>query len=380
MATRTRRQLRIDVTAATFFRALGVIVLVWLWWLLWQWVVIFLLGVFVAIALDPLMLWLERHGLRRAYAAPLFMLMVVIVIFGFLIASGASLAAQANLMGERLEAFRQWVISIIPSGFGDLLFGSSSSAQPAAAEPAGSGASRPSSSPSFSPSSGLSGLASTFSGVVSGTAGALASGVTGFAVVLVVTVYLLIDGRRTYAWLAAFAPPSSRGEVEETACRARDIVAAYIRGNLITSALSAVCTWIVLVALGVPAALLLALLAGVMDLLPVIGFVLSAVPAVLLGLTVSGSVGLAVAGFFVLYNVVENYYIQPKVYGRQMQLSDLAVIAAFLVGAELGGVLGALVALPIAAMYPVFEDLWLRRRGNGGMADEHRRIESQPEH
>ena len=185
-----------------------------------------------------------------------------------------------------------------------------------------------------------------------GAGRALLDGVAGIGVALVVTVYLLMDGRRTYHWLVAFVPAASRPRVHETAECARAVIASYIRGNILTSLLAAIITWIALAAMQVPAALVLALLAGILDLVPVIGFFLSAAPAILLGLSVSPVVGLGVALFYVLYNLVENYYIQPAVYGKELRLSDLAVIAAFLVGATLGGVLGAVMALPIAAMYP----------------------------
>jgi len=125
----------------------------------------------------------------------------------------------------------------------------------------------------------------------------------------------------------------------------------------------------------VPAALLLGVLAGVCDFLPVIGILLSAGPAILLALTVSPTAAVVVAGFFVVYNVVENYYIQPKVYGKAMALSDLAVIGAFLAGAELGGVLGALVALPLAATYPVVERVWLKDYLNRDAIETHRRLQ-----
>jgi predicted PurR-regulated permease PerM len=195
-----------------------------------------------------------------------------------------------------------------------------------------------------------------------------------------VTVYLLLDGRRTYQWLVAFVPAGARPRVHETASCARGVIAAYIRGNLITSLLSAIFTWIALAAMQVPAALVLALLAGVLDMVPVVGFIVSAVPAVLLGLAVSPAVAVGVALFFLFYNIVENYYIQPKVYGDELGLSDLAVIAAFLVGAELGGVLGAVIALPIAAMYPAVERIWFDRPGTTDTVDEHRRVKAQPEH
>jgi predicted PurR-regulated permease PerM len=129
----------------------------------------------------------------------------------------------------------------------------------------------------------------------------------------------------------------------------------------------------------VPASLLLALLAGILDFVPVVGFLLSAAPAVLLGLTVSPAVGGGVALFYLAYNAVENYYIQPKVYGREMKLSDLAVITAFLVGGVLGGVLGALIALPLAAVYVDVERIWFDGPSDTDTADEHRRLQEQGE-
>lgn len=66
--------------------------------------------------------------------------------------------------------------------------------------------------------------------------------------------------------------------------------------------------------------------------------------------------------FYIAYNTVENYLITPWAYGDRMKLSDLAVILALAAGAQLGGVIGALLALPIAAIYPTIERIWLRER------------------
>jgi predicted PurR-regulated permease PerM len=132
--------------------------------------------------------------------------------------------------------------------------------------------------------------------------------------------------------------------------------------------------------MNVPAALLLALLAGLSDFVPVVGFFLSAAPALVLGFAVSVPVGFAVAGFYVLYNAIETYYISPKVYGSRLQMSNLAVIGAFALGAELGGVVGALIALPLVAIYPVVEDMWLRDRLGPDVVGDHRRIEQSEEH
>jgi predicted PurR-regulated permease PerM len=209
---------------------------------------------------------------------------------------------------------------------------------------------------------------------------ALAGGIGGVGVAFVVTIYLLLDGRRTYAWLVAFVPAPARPRMHETGECARTVVAAYVRGNVITSVLATVATWIALAIMQVPAAFVLAVFAGLMNFVPVVGMLISAAPAILLGLAKSPAVALGVAAFFALYNLVENYYIQPAVYGRELRLSALAVIVAFLVGAQLGGVLGALISLPMAAMYPCIERIWFSRSAQAETADEHRRIEAQPEH
>jgi predicted PurR-regulated permease PerM len=293
--------------------------------------------------------WLGRHGVKRGYAAPLIMATVVAVLVGFLYMSASSLYGDATLLQARIQEFQQQVMSKLPQAIRDAL---------------------------SAPGGGGEGAV----GQVQVIAGGILWGIGAFVLVLVVAVYLLIDGRRTYAWLAAFAPAEHRDRVDETAAQALEVIASYIRGNLTTSGLCAVVTWVVLGALGVPASLLLAVLSGIFNLLPVVGLLLSAALATLLAFTVSSTVGFTVIAFYTVYNLVENYVIQPKVYGSALRLSGLAVIAAFLVGAELGGVLGALVALPLAAMYPAVEQIWIRGPRDAERAEAHRRIAAQPEH
>jgi predicted PurR-regulated permease PerM len=333
---------RVDLPFATFAKAVAVIALVWAWLAIWRWVLIALIAVFLAIALEPAVTWLSRRGLKRGLAAPLVMVLLVAAFGGFIVAAGASLPEQARTVGDRLSAVYGTAMAQAPEALRGWLESSEISDEQ-----------------------------------ITKLGGALAAGLAGLAVAIVMAVYFLIEGRRTYLWLAAFAPPSGRPKVHQAAAEARHVIAAYVRGNLITSALATVATFVFLTALDVPAALFLALIAGVFNLLPVVGILLSAVPAVLLGLTVSTGTGIAVAVFFLSYNAIENYYIQPKVYGRELELSDIAVIAAFLVGAELGGVLGAMVALPIAAIYPAVERIWLSDSRRADLPDAHARIETE---
>jgi predicted PurR-regulated permease PerM len=129
--------------------------------------------------------------------------------------------------------------------------------------------------------------------------------------------------------------------------------------------------------LKVPAALLLALLAGLFDFVPVIGFIASSVFAVAMALTVSSSTALIMLALYVAYHMVENYLISPWAYGDRLKLSNVAVILAFAVGAELAGVIGALIALPVAAAYPAIERIWLREKLPEDTVAEHRAIEAK---
>jgi predicted PurR-regulated permease PerM len=339
------RSRRIDISGASFLRALAVIAVVWAWWHLWQWALVFVIAAFMAVALDPIVQWLEAHHVSRRYGALLVVSSIVVALAGFVAVAGASLSQDASELGTRLLEVRDTAMNGMPAAVRQ----SASSLTPSAA-------------------------------AITAVAQRLAGGLAGIGVALVVTVYFLLDGRRTFHWLIAFVPVASRGRALETAECGRQVIAAYIRGNIITSALAAVFTYIALLSMQVPAALLLALLAGILDFVPVVGFFLSVIPAIILGLAVSPAIAGGVATFYVGYNMVENYYIQPKVYGRELQLSDLAVIAAFLVGGTLGGVLGALVALPVAAAYPAVERIWFDKPGATDAVDEHRRIQAEPEH
>lgn len=343
---RARSSLRaLDVSWGTFIRAVVILTVAWAWWRLWQWVLVFLIGVFMAVALEPMARRLEAYGIRRWIGGPLIVLGLVGMLGGFFVAAGASLAVEARLVAGRVGEFIDMVRASLPVEFREA-------------------------ATSLLPDAMWLGV------VARGSVAVLGAFVTG----LLVTVYLLVDGRRTYKWLAAFAPPASRPRVHATAACARGVIVGYVRGNVITSVLATLATWVALRVLGVPAALMLALTAGLLNFVPVIGLYVSAGPAVLLALMVSPAVATSTAAFYVLYNIVENAYLQPAVYGRELRLSGLTVIAAFLVGAELGGVLGALVALPVAAVYPDVERIWFDRPGTGDTADEHRRVEAQEEH
>jgi predicted PurR-regulated permease PerM len=132
-----------------------------------------------------------------------------------------------------------------------------------------------------------------------------------------------------------------------------------VRGLAICSALFAVFPGSVLTVLRVPAGVPLAILGGLCDVIPVVGVILATVPAVLLALTVAPATAGAVLGFYIIYHVVESYYLVPRIYGQRLRLSTLAVLLALLAGHTLQGLIGAVLVLPLVAAYPIIERIWL---------------------
>jgi len=337
----------IDIAPAALIKVLAAIVVIWLWLQLWQLLMIIVVAVVLAITLYPAVEWLERRGIPCGIGSTGVVVLLALLIVGFFSISGASLSGQARMLGGRVTEVERLIVERAPPWMTDALRRN------------GSGV------PDMSAVAGYAMNAGRL----------LLAAVVVTALALILTIYLLIEGRQTYAWLVAYAPPAHRGRVDVTAREARRAILAYAVGNVATSVFATVFVLVSLSLLRVPAALLLAVLAGLFDFVPVLGFICSAVPAVLLALTVSPAVAITVAALYVGYHALENYWIGPKVYGGRLRLSNLAVVLAFAVGGEIGGIVGALLALPIAAMYPVIENVWLKEYLGRDAVETHRRIE-----
>jgi predicted PurR-regulated permease PerM len=183
--------------------------------------------------------------------------------------------------------------------------------------------------------------------------GTVVGGVTGVLTVAVLTTYLLIDGPRVASSLFRLLPRSERLPSRQMFAEIGLQVGSYMRGQFITSAVAGLFSFIVLTALNVPEPLALAFLMAVSDVIPMVGPLIGTVPAVLIALTCGTPVALIVLAAFVLYHQIESHVLVPRIYGRTMSLSPSIVVIAILIGATLMGILGALLALPVAAAVPV---------------------------
>ena len=162
-------------------------------------------------------------------------------------------------------------------------------------------------------------------------------------------LYIMLDRERMRGALFAVVPRNYHLRLSRVLVNLETIVGGYMRGQLITSLLMAVVTFVVLIVAGVPNALSLALFAGVTDVLPYIGALLACGPACLAALSQGKTVAVVVLLVLGLYQEIESRFIVPRVYGTVLRLPAAWVMISLLVGGKLLGVLGALLALPIAA-------------------------------
>jgi predicted PurR-regulated permease PerM len=168
-------------------------------------------------------------------------------------------------------------------------------------------------------------------------------------IVMVLTVYFLADMPRIRTTLYRLVPHTRRPRVILIGDEVFAKVGAYVLGNVLISIIAGVATFIWLMAFGVPYPLLLGIFVALLDLVPVVGSTIAGVVVGAVALTVSLPVCIATVVFFVVFRLAEDYLLVPKIIGRAVKVPALITVVAVLIGGALLGIVGALVAIPIAA-------------------------------
>jgi predicted PurR-regulated permease PerM len=185
---------------------------------------------------------------------------------------------------------------------------------------------------------------------------ALFGGAINVILVLFIALYLTVDGRAIREYLLVFLPATRRGRARRIIANISTRLGQWVVGQLIVSVLVGVGAGLVLGLIGVPGAVLLALIWAVCVLIPGIGPFLSAVPTILLGFVPGPTTGILATLFAVVWSQLENNVMVPRVMGHTVKLNPLVVLVAVLVGYELLGIAGALFAIPMAAALAVMVD------------------------
>lgn len=193
----------------------------------------------------------------------------------------------------------------------------------------------------------------------------IAFGVFSGFTVIVLTAYLLVDTRRLRDFLFRFVPEGKEPDAQHFLNALSRVVGGYVRGQLITSLIIGLFTTAVLLAAQVPNAVAFGVLAAFADIIPLVGAFIAIVPAVVAAFQESPTQAVIVLAALLIYQQFEDRLLVPKIYGQTLNLPSLVVLVAVLVGGELMGIAGVLLALPAAAAGRVVLDYYLDKRDGG---------------
>ena len=340
----------VDLRPRTIMRVLLIVILVavtleviWIARHVLAWVVV---ALFLALALDPMVGWIQRRGkLGRGPAIGVAYLIILIAIA----AVGASfipkLIDEVNGFVQALPGY----VEDLTHGRGRLGFLETKYQVVEKVQDAvnNGGAKK------------LLGLSGAALSVTKSVITLIAATVT----IVFLTFFMLLEGRDWVERVYSLFPEQSRPRWRRVGHDIYRTVGGYVTGNILISVIAGATMTVVLLIMGVPYAVALGLLVAFLDLIPLAGATVAGIIVTVVAFLHTVPAGIVVLVFVIVYQQVENHFLQPVIYGRTVQLSPLAVLVSVLVGAELAGILGALAAIPVAgAIQVIVRDQLAARR------------------
>jgi len=344
MTPARRVELRPRTVISVAFVLLGLAVAIWVVWVSRRVLTWVFVALFLALALDPAVRFLQTHGMRRRGAAAAVIYITAIVAIGLLAAllvpplidQASGLADEAPNYVEDVTAGRG------PLGFLQRDYQLVDKIREATANRG------------TLPLGNAGALVNFGRGIV--------TTIVGLITIVFLTLFMILEGPRWIERGLDLMPRAQRPRWRNVGQQISQTVSGYVTGNLLLSVIAGTSSTIVLLIMGVPFALALGLTVAILDLIPLAGATLAGILLATVGFLTSITAGIVVLTFFILYQQLENHVLQPLVYGRTVQLSPLVVLVAILVGTEVAGVLGALGAIPVAGTLQILLLDWLRHR------------------
>ncbi len=342
----------VDLRPRTVLRVVGIVIavalaleVIWVARHVLAWVVI---SLFLALALDPLVGWIQRRGrIGRAPAIALAYLLVLIVV----VAVGATFVPK---LVDEVNGF----VQALPNYVHDLTHGRGRLGflerryhivEKVRQQVQSGGATKV---------LGLSGAAVS---ITKSVITIVAATVT----IVFLTFFMLLEGRSWVERIYSLLPETSQPRWRRVGDEIYRTIGGYVTGNILISLIAGASITVVLLVMGVPYAVALGLVVAFLDLIPLAGATIAGIIVTVVAFLHTVPAGIVVVVFFVAYQQLENHVLQPVIYGRTVQLSPLAVLVSVLVGAELAGILGALAAIPVAGTLQVIvRDQLAHRRGH----------------
>lgn len=298
------------------------------------------IAAFLAIAMEPGVTFIQRFIRSRSLAVVVMAVIMALFVAGFVAAIAPPIAKQVQSLADQIPQYTEELKdSSTTLGALERRFHLTERLE-----------------------SGISG-ATGFANNLGSILGKIWGAITNLLVVLVLTLYFLVNAPRMKAEGLRLVPADRRRRTAELMELVFGRVGGWMEGNLLISLIAGVLAFIALLAFGVPYPAALAMWVAITDLVPMVGALLGALVCVIVAFFSGVGTGVLTAIYFLLYQQFENYVIQPRVMKRAVDVSAVAVILAALVGGTLLGPVGVVLAVPAAASLKVLaNELWLAER------------------
>jgi predicted PurR-regulated permease PerM len=335
MKDKLNQPISIQFTAGTVVKTLVILFLAYLAYLLRDLLLMILTSVVIASAVEPATRWFMRHRIPRPVAVITLYLSILVAVAAV---TTVVLPPLASDVKNVINTIPQYIQSVDASDLEKI-----------------PGLTVVFNQLSQSVSSGdLLGQVGGYAGQATfgffQTAGTVFGGIFSFVLIIVISFYLAVQEDGVASFLRVVTPVKHEKYIIDLWKRSQRKIGLWMQGQLLLGVIVGVLTYLGLSILGVNNALLLALLAAVFELIPIFGPILAAIPAVGVALIQDGfSLGLVTLGLYLIIQQFENHLIHPLVVKKIIGIPSLLAILALIIGAQLAGFLGMIIAVPVAA-------------------------------
>lgn len=321
----------IAISTGTILKVVAVLLILGFLWFIRDIVGLIIVSILLAALIDPFADWLQKRKVPRGISV-LFIYFVLLVILSL---------AMVLIIPPLIEQMTALLTSF---GYADQVSAWVGQLRTFAVEQ------------DFSNLSEFSGAINQVFSTLSGFVG----GIVGMVLVLVLTFYMVVEEQAARNFFKSIAPKKYEPHLAKLIAKMQHKIGAWLRGQIILGLIVGTASYIGLTILGVKYALVLAIIAGLFEIVPYIGPTVAAIPAVILAFIQAPLTGVLVLVLYVLIQQLENNVLVPKIMQKVTGLNPIISIVALLVGVKLAGIVGAILAVPVAAMVSVLlEDIMI---------------------
>jgi predicted PurR-regulated permease PerM len=332
-----KQKLLVDISTASVLRVIVVLLSIWFLYVIRDIIAVVFVSIIVSAAFSPVVDKLNKHKFPRALSIALIYLIglgVLGAIVYFVLPPMISQIKQlANNLPNYFMVFSNFVNNLNDLSSGNWISSSQANLQ----------------SVSNFLGSFVNNIFSTTMGVINGA--------TALVAIFILTLYFLLDENGIKRFFVSLIPIKQKGRIISLANKIGLKLGGWLRGQIILAITIGVVVYLGLLIIKMPYALTLGILAGALEIIPVIGPVIAAIPAILIAFTIAPTTALIVTIFYLFVQELENKILVPKVMQYAVGLNPITIIIILLVGAKLMGILGILLSVPVAAViYTVLEE------------------------